>query len=432
MRRSLARLTCLVVLLTLLVGCGDNETGESENQIADAVENDENITLRMTTWNFAGAVEFQELIRAYEDKNPHITIEAVDIASENYGERVITMLAGGEEVDILTMKDVTQYNNLAQRGQLLEITDFIQTLDIDAYQGAIDYLKMEDSYFAVPYRNDFWVIFYNQDIFDQHGIDYPEYLTWEDYRELAAKLTSGTGSDKVYGAYQHSWRSTLHAFAGAQTEGDLLTPDYSFMAPYYEVILGMQEDGSIMEYGTIRSSNTSYQSMFELEKAAMVPMGTWYMQQILTTAQETGTINMNWGLAPVPQMSNGNEEITTFGSPTSFAINANSKHAEEALRFIEFASGEEGAEVLAGIGIVPALRTEKINHALFSLEGIPNDELSLRAFEPDAIGIEMPQNEHTPAIDLILGEEHELIMIGENPPEEGIERMEERVTQAIN
>ena len=38
-------------------------------------------------------------------------------------------------------------------------------------------------------------------MFDEAGLEYPQSgWTWEDFRETAIKLTSGSGADKVYGA----------------------------------------------------------------------------------------------------------------------------------------------------------------------------------------------------------------------------------------
>ena len=53
------------------------------------------------------------------------------------------------------------------------------------------------------------------------------------------------------------------------------------------------------------------------------------------------------GIAEIPQQEKG--KATTFGSPTSFAINKNSK-TKAAQKFLDFASGKEGAKLLAEVG----------------------------------------------------------------------------------
>ncbi|MCV5004737.1 extracellular solute-binding protein, partial [Escherichia coli] len=77
--------------------------------------------------------------------------------------------------------------------------------------------------------------------------------------------------------------------------------------------------------------------MFETQQAAMMPMGSWYIAGILAS-KEAGTTSVNWGIAPMPQTEAG-DEVTTFGSPTAFAVNKNAEHADEATKFLLWAAG---------------------------------------------------------------------------------------------
>ena len=75
------------------------------------------------------------------------------------------------------------------------------------------------------------------------------------------------------------------------------------------------------------------------------------------------------------QMSNGDcrntttrkGKATTFGSPTSFAINKNSK-TKAAQKFLDFASGKEGAKLLAEVGVVPSYKTDEIDKIYFAMK----------------------------------------------------------------
>ena len=58
----------------------------------------------------------------------------------------------------------------------------------------------------MPFRSDFWVLYYNKDLFDKAGVEYPSNdMTLEDYDALARKMTSGSG-DK--GTPSLSFRTT--------------------------------------------------------------------------------------------------------------------------------------------------------------------------------------------------------------------------------
>ncbi len=133
-----------------------------------------------------------------------------------------------------------------------------------------------------------------------------------------------------------------------------------------------------MDFGTAKSTKVTYQSQFEEQKAAMMYMGTWYMAGILANKEASKT-EVEWELQLFLRRKKG-ESVTTFGSPTAFAVNKNSKKQKAAQEFIEFAASEEGAKVLAGVGVVPSYRTDEIDQLYFNLAGMPTDEISKKLF----------------------------------------------------
>lgn len=352
-------------------------------------------------------------------------MKPVDIASDDYDTKLTTMLASGDSTDVLTMKNLLSYSNYALRDQLVDLSSHIKDLDTDPAMESYEMYDIDGKTYAQPYRTDFWVLYYNKNLFDEAGLPYPDNLTWEEYEELAKELSKP--EEQVYGAYQHTWRSTVQAIAAAQNNKNLVEPDYGFLGEYYDRVLRMQEDQAQMDFGTAKSTNVTYQSQFENSKAGMMYMGSWYMGALLTNI-DAGTTDVEWGISQMPQNEKG-KEIQTFGSPTAFAINKNSKEQELAQKFLDFCSGEAGAKVLAEVGVVPSYRTDAINELYFSHNGMPNDEVSQTAFKPEKIAIEFPVDENGPAIDKILQEEHELILVGDETPKEAIGNMEKRVKQ---
>ncbi|NMP58171.1 ABC transporter substrate-binding protein [Enterococcus mundtii] len=394
----------------------------NENQAQDQTDG---TVLTVSTWNYDTTPEFDKLFRAFEKENPGVTVKPVDIASDDYDTKLTTMLASGDSTDVLTMKNLLSYSNYALRDQLVDLSSHIKDLDTDPAMESYEMYDIDGKTYAQPYRTDFWVLYYNKNLFDEAGLPYPDNLTWEEYEELAKELSKP--EEQVYGAYQHTWRSTVQAIAAAQNNKNLVEPDYGFLGEYYDRVLRMQEDQAQMDFGTAKSTNVTYQSQFENSKAGMMYMGSWYMGALLTNI-DAGTTDVEWGISQMPQNEKG-KEIQTFGSPTAFAINKNSKEQELAQKFLDFCSGEAGAKVLAEVGVVPSYRTDAINELYFSRNGMPNDEVSQTAFKPEKIAIEFPVDENGPAIDKILQEEHELILVGDEIPKEAIGNMEKRVKQ---
>ena len=407
----------------LLTGCG----GSDSQARADG-----KTELTISVWNLEGTPEFNALFDAYEDANPDIDIKPVDILADDYADKVTAMLAGGDSTDVLTMKNVTDYSRYATRGQLMDITDLAEAADQDALAG-LENFDQDGTYFALPYRQDFWALYYNKTVFDELGLEYPANLTWDEYVDLAETITTDAAAaglapstgQTVYGTYHHVWRSVVQAISAAQTGDDLIGGEYEFFQPYYERSLALQEAGATLDFSTAKSQQVTYQTMFSTGQAAMLPMGSWYISSLLASAAK-GETTFEWGIAQMPQ-ENGADSVISFGSPTAFAVNSKAKNADAAKDFVAWAAGPEGAKAAASIGTVPALQSDEITAAYFALEGMPQDEVSKIAFSPDRIVLEMPVSEVTSDVDQILTEQHDLIMTGSVSLEDGIAEMGERV-----
>lgn len=409
----------LAALSLVTAGCGSGGAADESGPV----------TLSVSVWNMAATPEFQALFDAFEKANPDVTVQPVDILAEDYPEKVTTMLAGGDKTDVITMKNVTDYSRYASRGQLAEVSDLVRT-EGDTELLGIEAFDVEGKYFALPYRHDFWLLYYNKKLFDDAGVPHPGNLTWDQYADLAKKLTKGEGGEKVYGTYHHTWRSVVQAISAAQTDSDQITGDYEFFADQYRMALDLQNAGAALDFGTATSQKASYRTMFETGKTAMLPMGTWYVAGILA-AKAKGDTAVEWGVAPMPQRP-GASGVKTFGSPTAFAVNKNAKHTTTARKFVEFAASAEGAKAITKVGVVPALQSPEITEEYTSLEGMPRDESVTKALTPDDIALEMPVSEHTSDVDTILNEEHQLIMVRDKSVEDGIRSMRDRVRAVVD
>lgn len=409
----------LTALSLVAAGCGSGAPADESGPV----------TLSVAVWNLAGTPEFQAVFDAFEAANPDVTVQPVDILAADYPTKVTTMLAGGDTTDVITMKNVIDYARYAGRGQLADVTDLAKGKEGGDLAG-LDAFDQEGKYFALPYRQDFWLLYYNKKMFDEAGIAHPGTMTWDQYADTAKKLTKEADGKKVYGTYHHTWRSVVHAIAAAQNDGDQVTGDFEFFADQYELALDLQKSGAALDFGSATSQQASYRTMFETGATAMLPMGTWYTAGILA-AKKKGDTAVEWGIAPMPQRP-GASGVTTFGSPTAFAVNKNAKHTETARKFVEFAAGVEGAKAITKVGVLPALQTDEITESYASLEGMPTGEQTTKALSPDKTALEMPVSEHTADVDTILKEEHDLIMVGEKSVEEGIRSMRDRVKKVID
>lgn len=85
------------------------------------------------------------------------------------------------------------------------------------------------------------------------GVDYPTNdMTWEEYDELARKMTDTTFGEQVYGCHYHTWRSTVQLCAVLDGKHTILDGNYDFMKPTYEMVLNQEKDGVARSYSDLK------------------------------------------------------------------------------------------------------------------------------------------------------------------------------------
>jgi multiple sugar transport system substrate-binding protein len=411
-RKILVALLCLIAVFVVMGG----------------VSAQEQINLRMTVWDLATTPYWQAVVDAYQAANPNVTVELIDIASAEYQDVVNVMLSGGDNVDVITVKDIPGYSAMLTRGQIIPLNDYIETagIDLSLYSGAAEELTFEGSIYALPFRSDIWILYYNKAIFDAAGIDYPTNdTTWEEFDALARQLASGEGADRIYGTHFHVWRSTVQLPTVQDGEHTVIAEDYTFMSPMYNMVTALQADQIIMDYGELRAGSIHYSGPFKNGQVAMLPMGSWFIGSLIA-AQNAGEFDFPWGIAAYPHPE-GVEPGTTAGTLTSLAVNSISENQEAAFDFIQFYSGIEGAQVLASLGNLPAIRTSEVLEIFAAVPGVPIE--AAEALQTTTVRLELPMAANVSAYEQILNEEHELIMTNSVTVEEGIAEINRRVSE---
>ncbi|QHC67854.1 extracellular solute-binding protein [Rathayibacter oskolensis] len=428
-RRFTAAGVALVAALSLTACSGG---GSGDEAAADGP-----ITLTLSGWSVSTTPEFQALADAFHEKDPDVTVEVKEYDATNYDTLMTADLAAGSGPDIVTQKNVKNVVTYQAGGQLMDVSDVALP---DGIGGAEAY-EVDDTQWAVPYRQDSWVLFYNKDLFDQAGVAYPDgSWTWDDYADNAEALKTALAAagSPAAGTYEHSWQSTVQGFANAQApDVDILDGDYGYLEEYYDRALALQEAGAQAEYNTVVANKLTYQAEFGKQNAAMMPMGTWFVASLIAQQASGDSDTFNWGIAPIPQFDSStagtDNTPVTFGDPTGFAINAaiDSGKATAAKEFLEFASSEEGAEVVASLGITPALTSDAVTEAYFAVDSAPTDDLSKFAWSTHETKPENPTSAKTAAVQNILLDLHTAVMSGSASIGDAVTTAEDRVKSEV-
>ncbi|MDR1570329.1 MAG: sugar ABC transporter substrate-binding protein [Oscillospiraceae bacterium] len=418
MRRTWSILLCVALLICMM----PSVFAEGEKVITVA------------TWDVTTTAYLTVTKDAFEASHPGVKIEYIDLASQDYNQKVSTMLAGGDSVDVVHVKELSDAANWSEQGYILGLDDKIAETgyDLSHYAGMSEcYIDNEGKQVALPYRADYWVLFYNKALFDAAGLEYPTNdLTWDQYAELAEKITSGTeGQDKVYGTHYHTWLSAVANWAVCDGVNTLADGEYSDLAYFYNLVLDLEDKGAAMSFPDLKASGLHYKGAFEAGNVAMLPMGYWFVAQLIAD-KASGVFDFDFGFVSVPHLE-GVAAGSSFGSPTGASINAASDDPDLAWEYISWLCSEEGAKAFASCGARPAFINDAVAEVMAGADGFPSDEASKAALQPVAVSLEWPTGEKVSAIKTIVNEEHTNIMTREYTVDEGIAAMNERVAEVL-
>lgn len=458
-KKLLATLLTVTMFAALLTGCGAKSadttdtanTADTEKstdtsaatatQAPVATESpeaaSEPITLKWAIWDKDITPYWVALKEEYEAANPNITLELTDLGSTDYMTVLATELSGnGSDFDVVTIKDVPGYATLVSKNTLEPLDSYISDagIDLSQYGGVDKQVSVNGSLYELPFRNDFWVLFYNKDIFDRAGVAYPTNdLTFEQYDALARQVADTTFGSQVYGTHYHTWRSAVQLFGVLDGQHSILDGKYDFFKPYYEMVLSQEDDQICRNYADLSAEGLHYSAAFSGGDVAMMNMGSWFISTLIAninSGEYDASLCGNWGIVKYPH-AEGVEPGSTLGTITGLAVTSVSDQKQAAFDFVNWVSGKEGAKVMAETGNFPALVTDEVTDIISSLDGFPTDEASKEALNVSNLYLEVPYAENVSEINNILDTYHKSIMNREITIDEGIAAMNEEVGKIL-
>ncbi|MDO4616878.1 MAG: extracellular solute-binding protein [Lachnospiraceae bacterium] len=207
--------------------------------------------------------------------------------------------------------------------------------------------------YALPYRNDRYVLVYNCDLFDQAGIEYPNgQITWDDFFSIAEQLQPALEDDQ-YACM------TLPMDVQWMASGRMLSQenDAESMHPIMNWMLNMQDKGLTPSYSDCIAQDIQ-QQCFELGDYAMYIGGSWYLNY-LASDQKKELFSFSWGVTAAPYWEE-DEGYAATSILTGIGITKQSDNKELAYSFLDFITGEQGAVIMAGEQMIPAYTNDII------------------------------------------------------------------------
>ena len=362
----------LVIASMLLASCGAGPSAQGPTEIS------------FMMW---GAPEelavWQAVVDDFQKANPNITVK-VDVSDwDSYWTKLNTLIAGNTPPDVFAM-DAPLYLDWQSRGALLNLQPYIDAnpgfLD-GFYPQTLTAYKLTDGYYGLPRDFQTIVLFYNKDMFDAAGVEYPNAdWTYDDLMAAAKALTrdnDGDGKIDQYGIWTDTWDMELFwSEAIWAYGGDIISADHS------KTLIG--EGGardawafidSLYKEGVMPTPTSSGEfgdDLFQPKVAAMTTIGHWAVPGYVQAG-------INFDVAPMPKGPAG--QATSVNS-AGFVISKDSKNAEAAFEFIKFALSEAGQKRLAELGFaIPVLKSVAEGDAYLKQPGQLNQQVFLDSLE---------------------------------------------------
>lgn len=333
-----------------------------ESKTEDVADSGEKVTIKfMTPWGGGEGGEFRiRLADAFEEKYPNITLEHISAFAS--AEKIQEANAANNSPDIMLVTDpfVTLHD--------LEMTYPLDTLiaenNMDMTQfrdGAIDAIRLRDPeqqgrLLGLPIEDVVVNLFYNKDIFDELGVEYPsETPTWDELLDKAAKLAGKHGDRKYVGLATRGLSQSMLQLSTPGTNpetGEIMFDKDPAFAKYFNLI---QRVVSIPDNVPAESEAENFG--FEKGNVAMI------LSFVNSAKLYAHTEGLNFGMSAYPSWSDL-PGVLPNNIPLTLAINPNSEHIKEAFQVLEFAVSEENQMNLAIGGAPPVLKDPEIRKYL--------------------------------------------------------------------
>lgn len=437
---------------SMLIGCQSEKTDTQGQEVSQSVEKDsqteskkeektekeagkEPVIINYYDWD----IPDEKFIEDFNAANPDIKVVAHSIPAN--GERLtkldILAMSGGD-MDVMPISDGDQFTRF-ESGMLASLDEFIERDGVDMEKNFGKYAVWGQSdgvYYGIPFRATQTAIYYNKDMFDQAGVPYPnDNWTWEEYIETAKKMAEWGKSQGIYGTYTHTYANEWATIAGQvgkwyTEDGKCNIKDPAWVRAL-EVRKQLDDSGIQMPYGQIVAVKAVINSSFLGGKEAMVHAGSWLVRDM--KQKDKFPFDFNVGVAYLPRYDESVEGPRANYSASVLGIPANSKHKEEAWRFIRYYV-EECSDYIAKSGNLPTYipaYDENIVNTFVEGSVLPVED-GQKFFDPNVkLSTNKVIGEHGAEYMQITKEEAEQYFNGEKTLEETLDNIEKRVNEVL-
>ena len=332
--------------------------------------------------------------------------------------------------------DASEAPEYSDSGVLMDLSDFLsENSDIQTALGGMENAFQDDNgQYGLPYQCNVQGIFYNKDLFDKAGIEYPTNdTTYEEFIEMIKKLKESGVTPLSIGSKNSAYamwefNETLARYGWAENIDSILSGEKKFnnedLNACFEKLKGIADAGAFPEnMATIEYFDAK--QLFNEGKAAMFGTGQWDCAEFDENIGEK--VGFWWG--PKFTDTDYNQDIAMKVPSAPIVVNAevadDDAVKEAVYEFLKFYYGEDAAKISYEGSIFPATNYSEV--------AATDTQYSMNAMlEALAAGWESP--EAAPDLTVVSAVQEALynsmfgVMQGTYEPSEALDKIDEALS----
>jgi multiple sugar transport system substrate-binding protein len=343
-------LSSLVIVALMLPACGGPATEAPAEAPAEEVVAEEPVEViwYVRTNDSEQPWEQDVVIPDFESKHPNIKINLTVVTWDDFDTKMQTMIAAGTPPDVWSHWGPSGFADYVYRGLAADMTPYIEKDNYDLSDYIPEVLAiytLDGKVYGLPMLTTGSFIFYNKDLFDAAGVEYPP-TNWDDtswtydaFVDKCGELTNETGDPEttVFGCNLGFWPNDQYAWMFGQD----LYPDSAYQTGFADVAY-LDSEAAIKAFQARQDLvwDLNYMpdpaqvdamgggDIFESGKVAMHLTGGWGWWNYAGLESE-----FNWGVAAIPYGAPGRKDVV-FTDP--WMMSAKTDHPDEAWEFLKY------------------------------------------------------------------------------------------------
>lgn len=323
MKRTLSMIVLAFVAISLVTAAGSTEKATSSDG-----------TTEIVYYTYSASPnhleELDRIVSRFNEQQEGIAVRVEAVGWDNYFTRLESQIAGGTPPDVFEL-NYENFVNYASKGVLQPLDEFLsadESFDRDAYYPrALEAFNHDGTQYGLPGTFSTSVLFYNEELFDAAGLDYPTAdWSWEDAVEAANELTNRDAG--VWGLYSpiQFWEFYKKA---AQNGGALLGPEGPTIddprnVEALDFMVSLIKDHGVMPEES-ELAGVPNEQVFLDGKIAMLVSGIWMFETFKDA-------DFAWDIAVEP----GLRQKATHYFADGLAVSSESDHPEAGWKWVKF------------------------------------------------------------------------------------------------